>query len=380
MKRVFSSYYFIFFVAMAATQPFLSLYLHDRGISSEHIGFILACGNGAGILIQPLLGHLNDVVQDSRRLLLFSAVLSPIVFAGYAISSNTLVLVCVAVLFAVVQSSAPLADAMAVHEAKRSSFTYGQVRLWGALSFALTTMVAGYVYHLAGISWAFGIYALFSILLATISLKLPKSSASRRSSDAFWTGLWNVSKNARLLVFIVICFFVASALTVNATYLPLYFQALHHPMALVGLNFTVAAFTEVPLFYLSGRWMERFGKMPILVLATATLAVKYAVMAMNPPTAVILSIQVLDGIGYALYWSAAVQVVSDLAPSERSGTAQTLYAAIASSLSGIVGTSVGGWIFAQFGPLLTYAIMASSVLVALAGFIAFVRFGMRQAW
>ncbi|KPV43926.1 MFS transporter [Alicyclobacillus ferrooxydans] len=380
MKRVFSSYYFVFFVAMAATQPFLSLYLHNRGISSEHIGFILACGNGAGILVQPLLGHLNDVIPDSRRLLLLSAIVSPIIFAGYAISRNIFILLSVAALFAVAQSSGPLADAMTVHEAERSGFTYGQIRLWGALSFALTTMIAGYVYHLTGISLAFGLYAVFSILLATITWKLPKSRAASHASEAFWKGIWNVTKNARLLVFIVICFFVASALTMNTTYLPLYFQALHHPMALVGLNFTVAALTEVPLFYLSGKWMARFGKMPILILATATLAVKYAVMAMNPPTAVILSIQVLDGVGYALYWSAAVQVVNDLAPSERSGTAQTLYAAIAGSLSGIVGTSAGGFVFAQFGPLVTYVVITSSVLVAFVGFIAFARFGMRQAW
>lgn len=379
MKRVFSSYYFVFFIAAAATQPFLSLYLHNQGISTENIGFILACGNGAGILIQPLLGHLNDVISDSRRLLLLSAILSPIVFIGYAMTRNVAFLFVVAVLFAVVQSARPLADAMTVQEAARSGFTYGQIRLWGALSFALTTMVAGYVYHLTGIGLAFVVYAGLSLVLAFITQQLPQTPASRRSPEAFWQGIWSVAKDARLLVFIVICFFVGSALTMNFTYLPLYFEALHHPMGLVGLNFTVAALTEVPLFYLSGKWMTRFGKMPILVLASATLVVKYAVMAMAPPTPVIIAIQVLDGVGYALYWSAAVQIVSDLAPTHRSGTAQTLYAAIAGSLSNIVGTSAGGWILAHFGPLLMYVAIASTALLACVGFIAFSRFGMRQS-
>lgn len=180
MKRVFSSYYFVFFIAAAATQPFLSLYLHNQGISTENIGFILACGNGAGILIQPLLGHLNDVISDSRRLLLLSAILSPIVFIGYAMTRNVAFLFVVAVLFAVVQSARPLADAMTVQEAARSGFTYGQIRLWGALSFALTTMVAGYVYHLTGIGLAFVVYDGLSLVLAFITQQLPQTPASRR--------------------------------------------------------------------------------------------------------------------------------------------------------------------------------------------------------
>lgn len=378
MKRVFSSYYFVYFVAMAATQPFLSLYLHNRGVSSEDIGLILACGNGAGFLVQPVLGHLNDVIQDSRRLLLWSAVLSPIIFAGYALSRHVSVLFVVAMLFAVAQSSGPLADAMTVQEAVRSSFTYGQVRLWGALSFALTVMVAGYIYHITGIGVAFPAYAGLSVLLIWISWKLPKSAPILGSPEALWRGIWNVSKNTRLLVFIGICFFVSSALTMNFTYLPLYFQALHHPMGIVGLNFTVAALTEVPLFYLSGNWITRFGKMPILILASAILVVKYAVMVMDPPTSVIILIQVLDGVGYALYWSATVQVVSDLAPNDRVTTAQTLNAAIAGSLSSIAGFSAGGWLFAHYGPLLMYAAIAACALFACVGFILFARFGLRH--
>lgn len=97
----------------------------------------------------------------------------------------------------------------------------------------------------------------------------------------------------------------------------------------MGLNFTVAALTEVPLSYLSEKCMTRFGNMPVLIFASAALVVKYAVMATNPPISVIVGIQALDGVGYSLYWSATVQVVTDIAPRERSVTAQTLYVAIA---------------------------------------------------
>lgn len=140
------------------------------------------------------------------------------------------VLLIVAVLFAVAQSSGPLAGSMTVQKAQRSGFTYRQIRLWGALSFALTTMVAGYVYDLTGIGLAFVVYAALSIFFAVISVQLPKTPATNQLRETVWKGTWNVYKDAYLLVFIIICFFLASALTMNFTYLPLYLETLHNPI------------------------------------------------------------------------------------------------------------------------------------------------------
>lgn len=378
MQRTFSLYYFVFFVAMASTQPFLSLYLNGRGISSVNIGFILAAGACAGIFAQPMFGFLSDRAPDQRRILLLTAFLSPIMFAGYALTKNFFVLLLVSVLFAIVQSSSPIADAIAVQEGVRSGFSYGQIRLWGALSFALTTMVAGYFYHRSGFAWSFVIYGGLTTVLMMVTILLPKAPSVDRAIGLPFHGIWNVMKNPYLMSFILICFVLSTAITINFNFLPLYFSALHHPLGLVGLNFTVAALVEVPFFYISATLMDRFGKMPIIMLASALYLLKYVIMALAPSTTVVISIQILDGIAYALYWSAGVQIVADLAPPTQTATAQTLFGAIASSLSSIVGSSVGGWLLGGFGPLVLYACNAALAFVALAGFFMFARLQMRK--
>lgn len=375
MQRVFSFYYFVFFVAMAATQPFLSLYLSGKGISSEYIGFVLAAGSAAGIVAQPLLGAINDHSQDGRRLLLVSAVLSPLVFAGYAFTQSIGWLMVVAVLFTVVQSSSPIADAMAIEEGAKFGFTYGQIRLWGALSFALSTMVSGYVYHLVGLAWEFVVYALMSVFLIAITLFLPKTSTRKVQREKFFKGIGIVARDRRLVLFILLCFVLSTAITINSTFLPLYYRALHYPLGLVGLNFTMAALVEVPLFYLSGRLIRRMGTLPIVIFASGLFAVKYLLMSFAPGAFVVIAIQLLDGIGYALYWSGAVQVVSELSPAGRSATAQTLFGAIGGSLGNIVGSSFGGWLFGHVGPLGMYGINAGIACIACAGFLLFALFG-----
>lgn len=373
MKRVFGSYYFVFFVAAASTQPFLTLYLSGRGLSSEHIGVLLAVGACAGIVAQPLLGYLNDRSDDARRLLILSALVSPIIYMFYALVHAYLLLLCVAMVYAIVQSTGPIADAMAVQSANTNQFTYGEVRLWGALSFAITTMVAGYVYHTTGLSLAFFVYGGLSLCLIVIARLLPKNRKAPQASEMLLHGVWNVAKDKRLMGFIAICFILSTAITINFTYLPLYFKALHYPLAWVGLNFTVAALVEVPLFYVSGILMKKIGAVSVIVIATSLYAMKYFLMGLAPPPGIVILIQVLDGIGYALYWSAGVQIVSELSPKGRNATAQTLFGAIATSFSSIAGSVIGGWLLQSYGPKQLYLVNGFIGAAALIGFIVFAR-------
>ncbi|WAH36045.1 MFS transporter [Alicyclobacillus dauci] len=374
MQRIFSIYYFIFFVAMASSQPFLSLYLSGKGLGSPEIGLLLAVGAGAGIFAQPMLGYINDRTRDPRRILLTSAILSPIMFAGYSLSRQFWPLFVVSILVAVVQSSAPIMDAMAVQEGARSGFSYGQIRLWGALSFALTTIVAGYVYHDVGIQVSFSVYGALSLILIVVVLYLPRDSVFERPKENIFHGVWNVMRNPPLIMFIVICFILSTAISINSSFLPLYYEGLHYPMSWVGANFTVAALVEVPLFYISGKLISRVGPMRVVILASLLFTVKYVIMAFAPGAVIVILAQILDGVGYALYWSTGVQLVSELAPEGRTATAQTLYGAIASSLSSVVGSSVGGLILNRVGPVGLYVFTTGLGALAIVGFLAFARF------
>lgn len=369
--RTFSVYYFVFFIAMASTQPFLSLYLDEKGMSSTQIGLLLAAGSCIGMIAQPILGYINDRASDARRLLFWAALLSPILFAGYALLHQFWTLFVVSIAVAVVQSASPIADAMAVQEGGRSGFSYGQVRLWGALSFAIGTSVAGYLYSIVGIQLAFTIYGVLTVLILVTILKMPKETVVLHEQENLFQGIWNVARNPKLTSFIVLCFILSTAITINAVYLPLYFKTLGYPMRFVGLNFTVAALTEVPLFYLSDKLMSRFGHVRVLMIGTLLYTVKYAVMAFAPGAFTVIAIQVLDGVGYAFYWSAGVQVVAMLAPEGRSATAQTLYGAIASSLSSIVGSSLGGFLLDKFGPIGLFGYTTAIGAASLIGFLLF---------
>jgi MFS transporter, PPP family, 3-phenylpropionic acid transporter len=378
-QKIMSLYYFIYFVAMAATSPFLSLYLHGKGINDTDIGILLAIGSVIGIISQPVLGYLNDYSNDPRKLLAVSIILSPIMFAGYALFTGFWPLFAVSILLASVQSITPVMDAIAIKEGELSGFTYGQIRLWGALGFALSTVAAGYAYHIVGIKASFIVYGVLTVFLILNTVYLPKpANLVHTPKEIVFKGILNVARQKALLIFILICFLLTITSSVNYSFLPLYYEDLHYPMSLVGLNYTVAALVEVPFFYLSGKAIEHFGVMRIVIVGSLLYAIKYAWMAFAPGATIVITIQTLDGVAYALYWSASVQFISDLAPANRTATAQTLYGAIAGSLSGIFGTIGGGFVLEHFGPLVMYGCIATLATVATCCFLVFAKWRSAQ--
>jgi len=364
VKKRISAYYLLSFLAVGAGPPFLTLLLRQRGLIAGQIGVLLAIGAIAGAITQPLIGHLSDYLDRPRRILAVSAVLAPLFFLGYEVLPDYWMLFFVAVMMATVQSAAPLGDALALGEGERYGFAYGEVRLFGALGYALIVAVAGYVYHRTGMGFSVWGYALLTLPLLVVIGLLPSRSHTPRMASGMFTGIFDLFRRGKLIGFISIAFLVSTAMTVNATYLPLYYLDLHYPMQWVGLNFTVAALTEIPVFYVSGRIITKLGRMPVVVFGTSCYALKYAIMANPPGSVAVILWQSLDGVAYALYWSASVDMVSHLAPANRKGSAQTLFGSLAGSLSTVAGSAGGGWLLDSVGAVHLYAVLASFTTAA----------------
>ncbi|GGJ02116.1 3-phenylpropionic acid transporter [Alicyclobacillus cellulosilyticus] len=372
MRGRIALYYLVYYGGLGAAFPFLTLYLHARGISAVVIGMLMAANALAGMVAQPWLGALSDKARDARTVLMVSALLSPVALAGYVAAHRGWLLWVTAVVTAVLQSaSGPIFDAIAVRAGEEHGFSFGQARLWGALGFAVSTVIAGYAYGRFGYAHLFWVYAVFSLASAAVLLAFPPQP--RRAGMPILSGVREVAGDARFLGFTSICFLLSLTSAVNFSFFGLYYQALHYPLTGLGANFSVAAVVEIPFFYISGWLQARFGRPAVLCFGAGMYAVKYAVVAAAPPLWVLLAVQALDGVGFALTNSASVEMVNALVPARWKATGQTAFAALSSGLSNIVGTAAGGLVMAAAGPQWLYGALAAAAAAAALGFVAFGR-------
>ncbi|MBS4223718.1 MFS transporter [Lederbergia citrea] len=371
MKLRISMFYLFLYIGMGSFMPFMSLFLNERGYDGATIGIILAAGSLTGIAAQPIFGLINDAARDYRTLLKVSSFLSAIVAFGFIFSHAFIPMMITAIVFSFLNTPAgTIVDAITVENGPKFGFTFGQVRLWGALGFAFITVIAGYVYSAIGYHYSFLAFSFFAIIMFLLMFTFPKLERAKRPEVLGKEVLGALFTNWHFGLFLGITLLISGSVTMNFSYLPIYFQKLNYPVDLVGWNFTIAAVVEIPLFWLSAKLIRRIGLFPMLILGIFAYAIKYIVMGFAPPVGVVLSLQALDGLAFAFYFSSAVEIVNLMAPKHAKATAQTLFAA-AGGIAGIVGNVVGGLIVDQQGPQYLFLLMGGIVLLGTLLFIFF---------
>jgi MFS family permease len=172
-------------------------------------------------------------------------------------------------------------------------------------------------------------------------------------------------------VIAMVLFHVANA--PGGVYLGLYLKRnLHAPERYLSYAFVVSMIAWMLAVRFVGRFSDRFGRKPFLILGWALMSLRLALIGVATSAEQILAIQVLDGLAQSLFAVAAAAWVTDrLADPRRVGEAQVL---VGSSLvfGSAVGPLLSGLIVEHVGYVVLFELLAGIGAVALALIVAFV--------
>lgn len=370
--NVFHLYYFLYYVGIASLYPYLSIFFQEHGLSATQIGLVFAVGSIGGVVAQPVLGLLADRASDYRRILALSVGLSPLIALGYFFAPTYGLVLVTALALSVFQSIAtPLSDAVTAEMGETHNFTFGQVRLWGSAGFALATALGGYLYSRVGYGASFITFPAVSVLIVACLPFLPKKRAIMAHEDSIRQNVRALRSNRALITFIALAFLVAVASAVNGQLFPLYYAAMHYDLQYLGLVFMIAAVIEIPLFRVSGSLVQKLGPGKLIIISALTYTVKWFILALGPPLWVVFGIQILDGIAVTFFTVGAVELIQVIGTPGLKSTGQSVYSAVNWSLSGIVGSIGGGYLFDHIGPAHTYLVLSFLTAGASVGFVAY---------
>src|SRR5690349_16710166 len=144
-------FYFGYYGAAATYMPFLSVFFARRGLSGQEIGILVAFGPLTSLVAAPALSALAD--RRGWRLGMLSAAMAGVAFSLLAlmVPDSFLGLLFVVTLLAIASSPVgPIADGLVARMAARRGLSYGQMRLWGSLSYALVAAAGGALWQEAG--------------------------------------------------------------------------------------------------------------------------------------------------------------------------------------------------------------------------------------
>lgn len=345
---------------------YLPALLHDLGMSDVEIGIVVSIPFLVRMLGMPLGAALADRVSDRAMVMIWSAVVSlaTAVMMLFAHSFWPIAL------FYGIQSLfyspfVPIAESILVSGVRRWGFDYGFLRLWGSVAFVASTLLGGWLLELYGAAMVLPTMAIFFGLNLLVAIAAPRlgraalvvkpAHAERGASrDPFW-------QTDFLLV-------ITGAAMVQGSHGLLFGFATNYWTARgisgveISFLWTAGVAAEILLFFLSGRYLARFGCLSLVLFGCAVAVVRWSLFPVADGFWSYLLLQANHAFTFGIIHVGIQRLLMERIGDERGASAQGFYQFFISIFT--VATSwASGFIFQAYG-VQGFYIMA---LVAAAG-------------
>jgi PPP family 3-phenylpropionic acid transporter len=361
-------------VEVAAFIPFFSLFLRERGLRPDHIGFVLAAMSISGLLASTLWGHAADVIVGRLRALRATVVLAAATalvlnFVGSQLTTILLAATALSVCWAPI---VPLADTLALqHLGPDRRPTYGRIRLWMSIGFAVAALAFGGLFAsvgLGGMPTTFALALLVFVGWTTVA-DLPPSRPLRDRTERRTRAIGDLIRSApRLAAILLAALLITTGVNAIMTFVPLRIGGLGGTPLLVGLAMSLAAAVEVPIMAFSARVIGAIGLRGAFAIAALQYAAAFAALSTLSSPVLITLVVATDGIGFALLYVSVVVAVDSLVPPALRATGQGLRQTVTLGLAPIIGSAGGGLVYEGIGPGALF--LAAAGMVVAGGAIA----------
>ncbi|WP_044642786.1 MFS transporter [Risungbinella massiliensis] len=335
---------FLYFGLLALFIPFLPVYLAQQGLSVSQIGLVVGTGGFVTLITQPLWGLISDKTKTIRKVLLLLIILSSL-FGYLLFDSNEflwLVLFAMLVYFFLMPMD-PLLESLNFTVAEAKKISYGSIRTYGALGYAVLSLLTGYIMSYFGVNSV----AILFVALGTISFficwVMPNAPVS--STPVTMDGLRSFLHNRKTLLFLLLVFICSVPARMNDTFLGVHIHALGGDTELVGLAFFLAAGSEIIVFALSFYWLRKGKELLIITIAAFFFFIRFFVSAWITDPLLLAILQIMQMLTFPIFYTAAIQYLYSIVPVEWRATGQTVLALLFFGVSGIIASYVGGFMY-----------------------------------
>ena len=259
-KNSYLSYllmYFFSFFSLAVFSGYISVYLMDKGYHASQVSMVVSWSFILSMVIQPIIGYLNDHYHQ-KTLNMLILLIAAILGVCFIYAQNIYL---IAMIYSLALGLFNAANPVIENMATLSRFSYGKIRIWGTIGYAVASKVSGVIYDYVSPE---AMYAFFTIglifcvigIYGTQNVKQIKMQKKEKSS-----GL--LQKNF-IIYLVIVCLFYAITNT-NTTYLPAMFQNMGLSMNTTSTVIFILTLSELPVIFFSHQYMNRLTNKQLLV-------------------------------------------------------------------------------------------------------------------
>lgn len=343
-------YYFFVFGMYAVVIPHYQIFLRSSGYSPAAVGLMIGFFEISGVLGPMILGRLADRTGRFREIKVVTTLLAgvTILFLLFELPFFPALLLSAITGF-LFKVSVPLTDAVAGSVLSDPREQYGKVRVFGSIGFATAGVVVPLfsiidqdspVSMIAAFIGSMIIFALVVLVVPppreetvapgtdSVASQMPEPEEVTKIAPLFWLVLGAVS-------------FGNIAFGAYNSFFSLY---LKEELGVQGVTFfwAIAAVSEIPIIFYSGKLIRRFGIGPLLTASGVIMTIRLLLYALAPSIALVVVIQTLHALTFGLMLSVGFNYVNQSTPRASRATAMAAFNSLGIGLAVFVGSAIGG--------------------------------------
>jgi PPP family 3-phenylpropionic acid transporter len=251
---------------------------------------------------------------------------------------------------------------------------YGTQRVWGGVGWSISTLAFGWLSQRYGYGAAFAGYAALCALTACAAMALPRPAIAAVDLRAAGRTLL---RDWRWASFLGCVLLIGCCGAVINSFLSLFLSDLGASDTEIGLAYTIASLSELPVMALSPLLIRRWGARPLLMVAGLLYALRMGLYIAGPTVGWALATQALHGLCFGALWTAGVVEAQRLAPPGLEATAQSLFGMAVFGVASTLASALGGQIYRDLGVVALFALAGALALLGALGLLS--GMGVREA-
>jgi PPP family 3-phenylpropionic acid transporter len=347
-----TAYYFTLLTTSGALTAYAGIWLAGQGLDASQIGLIGSAPVFVMLVLNLVVGRLADRANDWRQVIVVGALLGGVVPIGlFFVHGFWGILLLWTLSLIPMASIAPVADAAAMRMTRRNGTDFGFIRAWGTVGYMAAIVVTGQIVSMFGGGSFLPFLIGLGLVRAVVALGLPKFRAPREeltpAPAAGASRMREVMRPWFLLPLIGWSMVFATHLILNS------FQALLWKEQgidelTIALLIGLGAAAEATMMFVFKRFVGRFPARAVILVSALVAAVRWAAMALAPDVPVLVGLQLLHSVTFALGYLGCVHFIANWTSEDIAAEAQSFFQVLQQAMA-VVAVTAFGWLAGRYG-------------------------------
>ncbi|MCD7810112.1 MAG: MFS transporter [Erysipelotrichaceae bacterium] len=361
LKGSFMSYflmYLCFYMALSFLSGLLSVYLMNKGYSATQVSFVVSMGLVASVVFQPIVGYFSDRFNE-RIVNTFVLIISALSGTLFVFADN---IYTIALYYSVALGLFNSAKIVIERFATLSAHSYGKIRIWGSIGYAIGFKASGYIYNYIKPEYMFVLYSsglIISIVGMLLTKDVKTQSNMQQSNDN--QGIWHKD----FITYLIVIAIFYGCTNINSTYLPSYLEFNGISVDTISTVIFYTTLMELPVIFFADKLMVHFDNQQLLFIEFILLIIQFTTYAFIPIHSVQIIITITTKAATTmLFIILNMKIIATIIDAYHQITALSIVSMV-NSTSSMLFQNIGGYIIDSYSYQILYIVLLISVILGI---------------